>query len=451
MKWLTFLLVTLSSLGIGNGDIISFSPPTNPSNTSITYSLTIPNSTTLSTPGPIYIQITAPTTIQWIGLGQGSQMTNSNMFILYTSSSSKIHPRTGITTTNSTTFTNDNKTITTMTANLRCDNCLTWQNGAGTMNPLDPNFPFIWAYKVGVPINSAALDADLSIHDYMGQVRVDLTQATLPERFYSSNSTSTTLNPFLNYNPVTDSTILGTTPPSTSTSNPNPNSNGSIMATHIPKNMTQILIAHATLMALAFAIFFPLGALIMPIPISIKKFPLHTTIQLLTLTLTLAGLGTGIYLARTAHQLTNPHPIIGIVVVGILVLVQPVLGMLQHRRFKESGRPGGRIGVVHRWVGRGGILLGMVNGGLGFRLAGVGGRFAPVGAVVGYAVVVGVVGMVYLGVLGWGVVKGRKTGGSDVHSEGGGEVEREGRGEGDGEGEGQRLDGEKGGVVMEER
>ncbi|RAK96037.1 cytochrome and DOMON domain-containing protein [Aspergillus ibericus CBS 121593] len=458
MKWLTFLLVTLN-IGIGTSSIISFSPPTNPS---IIYSLTIPNTTTLSTPGPIYLQITAPTTLQWIGLGQGAQMTGANMFLLYTSSASKItlSPRSGLghfepQYTSSTQLTllpgtgitnNGNGNGSTMTANLRCDNCLTWQDGTGRMSPLDPDFPFIWAYKVGVPINSAALDADLSIHDEMGQVRVDLTKAALPDTFYTSSSSlgwnesgsssssnlSTLTNPFASYNPSTDSISALSTPTPT--------------GPHIPKNMKQVLIAHATLMALAFAILFPMGGMIMPLPVSlpVQKITLHRITQLLTLSITLAGFGAGVYIAHAANQLRNPHPIIGMIVVGVLVLVQPILGILQHRNFKK-GNTGGPFGVCHRWVGRGAMVLGMVNGGLGFRLAGVGGVFAPKGAVVGYAVVVGGVGILYLGVLlwDWGV-KGRR----DEEREGGvgGEGERDGGG-----GKGEEGVGEKPGVVMEER
>ncbi|PYI00207.1 CBD9-like protein, partial [Aspergillus sclerotiicarbonarius CBS 121057] len=377
-----------------NSAIISFSPPTHPT---IIYSLTIPNTTTLSTPGPIYIQITAPTTLQWIGLGQGSQMTNSNMFLLYTSTSTKItlSPRSGlghfepqytstpqITLLPGTGITTTTNNESTMTANFRCDNCLTWQNGAGRMSPLDPNFPFIWAYKIGVPINSAALDADLTIHDSMGQVRIDLTKAGMSASLNSSSSSNGSLsdatNPFADYNPSTDSISALATPPPPSPPGPK-----------IPGNMKQVLIVHATLMGLAFAILFPLGAVIMPIPLpissplSVKKLSLHRPIQSATLCITLAGFAAGVYIAHAAGQLRNPHPIIGIIVVGILVLIQPLLGILQHRAYQKQG---GKFGVAHRWIGRGVIVLGMVNGGLGFRLAGVGGLFAPTGAVVGYVV-----------------------------------------------------------------
>ncbi|XRM45673.1 hypothetical protein ABZX51_008750 [Aspergillus tubingensis] len=464
MKWLNLLPI---ALGLAHASIISFSPPTNPD---IIYSLTIPNTTTLSTPGPIYIQITAPTSIQWVGLGQGAQMTGANMFLLYTSSSTKITlsprsglghfepqytsntqitmlPGTGISTINSTTaaLTNSSSpssdnTRTTMTANFRCDNCLTWQDGTGTMNPKDTNFPFIWAYRAGVPINSASMDADISIHDDMGGIQVDLTRAGMPPQPNdttspdSSSSSSNTTNPFANYNPLTDSIpAQSPTNPST-TSSPLPNLT----------KMTHILISHATLMALSFVLFYPLSALLMPLPISlpISKFRLHMPLQIFTMLMTLAGFGCGIYLAHETGQLRTAHPILGIIVVGVLVLFQPAMGWLQHFGYVRTG---GRTvwGVCHRWLGRGVIVVGVVNGGIGIHVArGMG--MAPVGAVVGYAVVAGVVGGIYLGGLLVAWMVERKRRGVEGERDGGRVENVEGREGGDGD-----ADGEKGGSVEE--
>ncbi|GLA22101.1 CBD9-like protein [Aspergillus phoenicis ATCC 13157] len=460
MKWLNLLPI---ALGLANASIISFSPPTNPD---IIYSLTIPNTTTLSTPGPIYIQITAPTSIQWVGLGQGAQMTGANMFLLYTSSSTKITlsprsglghfepqytsntqitmlPGTGISTINSTTaaLTNSSSpssdnTRTTMTANFRCDNCLTWQDGTGTMNPKDPNFPFIWAYREGVPINSAAMDADISIHDDMGGIQVDLTRAGMPPQPNTSTTEDDQINPFTNYNPATDSVPVQA--PSTPTS-PLPNLT----------KMTHILITHATLMSLSFVLFYPLAALLMPLPISlpVSKFRLHMPLQIFTMLMTLAGFGCGIYLAYETGQLKTAHPILGIIVVGVLVLFQPAMGWLQHWGFLRTGGRTG-WGVSHRWLGRGVIVVGVVNGGIGLHAArGMG--MAPLGAVIGYAVVAGVVGVVYVvGVLvGWVVERRRKrVEGERADGEGVGEVQRGASVEGR---DVRENDGEKGGSVEE--
>lgn len=65
---------------------------------------------------------------------------------------------------------------------------------------------------------------------------------------------------------------------------------------------------------------------------------------------------------------TNAHPIIGIVVFAML-LVQPLLGYIHHRQFKRYQRR--KIAsYLHLWDGRIAIVLGIINGGLGLRLAG---------------------------------------------------------------------------------
>jgi hypothetical protein len=62
------------------------------------------------------------------------------------------------------------------------------------------------------------------------------------------------------------------------------------------------------------------------------------------------------------------HPVIGIVVF-VMVLAQPVLGRLHHNGYMATG---GRTAFshAHMWVGRVLITLGVINGGLGFLLAG---------------------------------------------------------------------------------
>jgi hypothetical protein len=61
------------------------------------------------------------------------------------------------------------------------------------------------------------------------------------------------------------------------------------------------------------------------------------------------------------------HPVIGIVLF-VVALIQPVLGFLHHQGFNRTG---GRTlpSHGHIWLGRILITLGMINGGLGFKLA----------------------------------------------------------------------------------
>lgn len=64
----------------------------------------------------------------------------------------------------------------------------------------------------------------------------------------------------------------------------------------------------------------------------------------------------------------NAHPIIGIVVFAML-LIQPLLGWIHHRQFQRYQRRK-LASHLHLWDGRIAIVLGIVNGGLGLRLAG---------------------------------------------------------------------------------
>ncbi|KLJ13328.1 hypothetical protein EMPG_11702 [Blastomyces silverae] len=66
------------------------------------------------------------------------------------------------------------------------------------------------------------------------------------------------------------------------------------------------------------------------------------------------------------------------------------------------------MGRVHRWVGRGMLALGIINGGLGFRFSGIGKETVPVAGVVVYSIIAGLVGVAYVGISTWGTLKKKK-------------------------------------------
>jgi hypothetical protein len=151
-----------------------------------------------------------------------------------------------------------------------------------------------------------------------------------------------------------------------------------------------ILIAHTVLMSVTFVVFFPSFAVsIHIIPYSTTVSAIHAPLQLFTLAMALAGLGLGVYLGVKTGQMDKYHPIIGLVVVGMLVLFQPLMGLLQHIHFRRTGGKS-LFAYVHRWLGRILIALGIINGGLGFLLTKNAGKVAPKGAVIAYSVVAGV-------------------------------------------------------------
>ena len=61
------------------------------------------------------------------------------------------------------------------------------------------------------------------------------------------------------------------------------------------------------------------------------------------------------------------HAIIGVIVIALLFL-QPLGGILHHRKYQRHGEPT-LIGRTHRWIGRIFSVLGVINGGLGLWLA----------------------------------------------------------------------------------
>lgn len=64
----------------------------------VCFKLNIPESTASSGSGDIFFQISAPSSYEWVALGQGEGMSGSNIFVVYTSSSGSnvtLSPRTG--------------------------------------------------------------------------------------------------------------------------------------------------------------------------------------------------------------------------------------------------------------------------------------------------------------------------------------------------------------------
>ncbi|KAB8227804.1 cytochrome and DOMON domain-containing protein [Aspergillus alliaceus] len=352
----------------------------------VSFSIAIPNTTASSRSGPILFQIKAPSSLQWVGLGQGKQMAGANMFILYSAPSNNvtISPRSGqghfppVYNPNSRVFLLDGSGIHdgTMTANVLCENCIEWQGGS--IDPSSSSTQWIYAYKEGPPLNSVNATESIQRHDGNGIANADLTQAK-----------TTTDNPFLTYNPATGSNDAVSSMDGT---------RGNAM-----------LVAHGLMMAITFVLLFPSFALLISLPWVTSPSKVHAPLQVLALTLAIAGMGVGIQLAIDKKVKSSSHPIIGIIVVALLVLFQPLMGFLQHRHFRRNGGKGA-FAYLHRWLGRSMIILGIVNGGLGFRLAGIGNPSTPRSAMIAYSVIAGVMGLLYLGTHLLVAMQGRSRG-----------------------------------------
>lgn len=146
---------------------------------------------------------------------------------------------------------------------------------------------------------------------------------------------------------------------------------------------SRILIAHAVMASLVWVILVPWLAILLRLniknPIVLK---LHAIGQIFSYVVYIAAAGLGIWLAQQSAAFgiwNDPHPQLGLAILAI-AFFQPLFGAAHHRIYKrranalQAGQPTkqpGRTtaGRIHLWVGRILIVLGIVNGGLGIRLA----------------------------------------------------------------------------------
>ncbi|OAP60230.1 hypothetical protein AYL99_05232 [Fonsecaea erecta] len=394
----------------------------------------VPSDTASSGSGSLFLQISAPSGTEWVGFGQGSGMAGANMLVVYAADSNNVtvSPRLGtghvqpqfnsdasVSLLEGSGIASDGSLV----ANIRCDTCLSWSGGS--MSPTDSSSSWILAYKTGDPLDSTDTSANIKQHDTTGQFTLDLTQGVggsssnpfvAASSDSSSSSASGSATPSASApasgSPSASQTPAATTESGTATvstvvtptggvSNPivssNPSSSSSTVVSHGSDD--NIRTAHAVIMPLVFVVMFPLAALTLYLPYSNKVRHIHAPLQVLSLVLMLVGLGLGVQLGKQVDNLDGYHMVIGYILVAWMGVFQPTLGLLQHIHFRKYGSRSA-YGQTHRWLGRAMILLGVVNGGLGFKTAGmIGSDDVPTYSVVVYSVFAAVVFIVYLVVL----------------------------------------------------
>ncbi|KAI9707917.1 MAG: hypothetical protein M1820_004336 [Bogoriella megaspora] len=416
---------------------------------SICYSLNIPQNTASSGNGDIFFQISAPTSNTWVALGQGSGMSGSNIFVIYTNANGQnvtLSPRAGTGHVEPQFSSGPQVSLLAgsgvsngmMTANVRCSNCNSWSGGS--MDFTSSQGTWIWAVKGGSALSSDSASADISQHDQMGSFTFDFTKAR----------GGSDVNPFTNPSATTAGSGSGacsrtsaaavSAAATSGSSGPRPGgygpygggSSGSFTSppARAPsggwykrdaggdgdggddcasgnegftggafpdnaffRNMERsrnIMIAHGVMASLAFVILMPFGA----IGVRLFSFPgaiwLHAAWQILSYALYIVAFGMGVWMAKNLSYLDKYHPIIGIILF-ILLFFQPFLGFVHHLMFKKYSR---RTfwSYAHLWLGRIIITLGIINGGLGLMLA----DNASTGQKAAYGVVAGVIWVMYV-------------------------------------------------------
>ncbi|KAG5743419.1 hypothetical protein H9Q70_013869 [Fusarium xylarioides] len=296
------------------------------SSSKVCYTWAVPSSTS-----SLYIRLEAPTSYQWVALGTGSRMSGSTMLVIYQDGSGNVtlSTRKG--------HGHDMPTFQSM-SDIKLVEGSGVSNGMMVANiywkdaSIQGTAQWISAWKKGSSLDTSDASGNFAEHDVTDSFSVDLSKATV----------SGTSNPFINSSNTTPSD--------------NAVSGGGGGEDHTGS-------AHGVIMAIVFLVGFPIGMWI--------------------------GFGIGKVAAdRGGDWFHEPHVVLG-TIVCILMIVQPVLGWMHHRNYVKYQRRT-TISYGHIWYGRGIMIVGIINGGIGLQLSS-----ASTGLIVAYSIVGILVSAIY--------------------------------------------------------
>ncbi|OBT55689.1 hypothetical protein VE04_05243 [Pseudogymnoascus sp. 24MN13] len=321
--------------------LATFSPTTG-----ITYSVGIPQSTIASSTqhGDIFISVSFPAKYQYVGIGIGTHMAGATIFAIYTDGSGNVtvSPRDGTghfepqhsTSKTVTLLAGSKADATTVVANFkyRADEVLLQVQSASS--------PFIGSWKEGPAFNTADLAQTLDRHDDHSIYTLDLASANV----------GVSQNPFL------DGARGGAAGRAAVVA-------GGGFDIALGK---RLLKAHGTLMGVAWLIVYPVGAILMRLRWG--GVWAHVFIQVVGTSMVIAAFAIGYTFSGTyGIRFNNTHTLFGAAIFG-LILVQPFLGIAHHILYRREGK-GTLFGLLHCWYGRAIIILAVINGGLGLKMA----------------------------------------------------------------------------------
>ncbi|ORX97388.1 hypothetical protein BCR34DRAFT_166591 [Clohesyomyces aquaticus] len=124
---------------------------------------------------------------------------------------------------------------------------------------------------------------------------------------------------------------------------------------------------HVVMMCGTFVILFPVGVVFLRL---LEKVRWHAITQGVGMVIAVLGVGVGIYLGREynhSKNVSSAHQILGLFIV-LFTLAQFTLGFLHHRLYKKYQRPT-LMGKIHLYAGPFILIVGAVNGFLGFNFS----------------------------------------------------------------------------------
>ncbi|KAI1085224.1 putative iron reductase domain protein [Whalleya microplaca] len=336
-----FLVISSRAQDAGNDTAASvFISPTR----DLAFALNVPNDSTTD----LYFTLMIPTAMTWGAVGLGSNnMAGSLVLLTYPSASGKnvtLSPRIAyghsepvaapeikVEALEGTGLIND----TTYVFNGRCGNCRSWSNGKIDVASKSQNM--LYAIGEGGELKSDAIDAPLKMHYMYGTFTMDLVHATGPGAIPTIKASN-------------DSTSIA-----------------SVQGLDKQGKKDVAAVAHAIIMVIVFVGAYPFGILVLRLGNWVRW---HGINQGLALIGTIIGSGLGFHISgfyNRSKKFNTAHQVIGILIF-IFIFVQFTLGFLHHRKFKETQQTT-KLAPIHVWMGRVVIVMGVVNGFLGFPLA----------------------------------------------------------------------------------
>ncbi|KAH0538585.1 hypothetical protein FGG08_004835 [Glutinoglossum americanum] len=131
-------------------------------------------------------------------------------------------------------------------------------------------------------------------------------------------------------------------------------------------NFNYFKLFHALFMSSVFVFLYPLGIICARV-FGWVRF--HVIKMIFATILAFTGFFLAVYMStwyNKSRYWNTPHQIIGLLVM-IAIVVQIVMGFMHHRQRSEERTPKVR---AHSWIGQGVLLVGIINGGIGFNFAG---------------------------------------------------------------------------------
>ncbi|KAI1389421.1 putative iron reductase domain protein [Hypoxylon trugodes] len=312
----------------------------------LAFALNVPDNSTTD----IYFSFMMPTGISWGAIGLGSNhMAGALILLVYPSASGNnvtLSPRLGsghtepvytpdikIEALSGTGLNND-----TYTFNGRCSSCRSWLDGSGKIDVKSTTQNMLYATgEDDNNLKSDSFEAPLKMHYNYGTFTMDMVHATGPAGVPIIDTAE-------------DSKLVATVQG---------------LSKEGKKDVKAMM--HAIIMVLTFVGLYPFGVFVLRLGSWVRW---HGINQAFAFVLTIIGSSLGFSISGTynrSKKFNTAHQVIGILIF-IFIFAQFAIGFLNHRKFKQTQQKT-KMAPIHVWMGRVIIIMGVINGFLGFPLA----------------------------------------------------------------------------------